>query len=106
MVGTVAQIWTRSRWIRSNAFSGVNLPSIITARRPPSIPTTRPEWVPETWNSGEVNSETGWGDGGGASSGTGVVIDESVNRYTVFWRFAIIDRCVLIAPLGRPVVPD
>src|SRR4051794_29643753 len=103
MVGTVAQIWTRSRSISSNAFSGVNLPSIITARRPPIIPTTRPEWVPETWNSGDVKSATGWGAGGGASSGTGVVIDESASRYTVFWRLAIMDRWVLMAPLGRPV---
>ncbi len=59
MVGTVAQIITRSRSMASNAASGVNRPARITNRIPAIIPTTRPEWQPDTWNRGEVSSDTG-----------------------------------------------
>ena len=59
IVGTVAQIITPSSWISSNAWIGSNRPTGITSRMPAIIPTTRVEWQPDTWNSGEVNSETG-----------------------------------------------
>jgi len=59
IVGTVAHTLTCSRSISSNAASGVKRPSIMTIRMPPINPTTRPEWQPETWKRGEVNSATG-----------------------------------------------
>jgi hypothetical protein len=30
----------------------------MTILMPASSPTTRPEWHPDTWNSGEVSSDT------------------------------------------------
>jgi hypothetical protein len=76
----------------------------MTISTPASIPTTRPEWQPETWNSGEVSSETvrpepSRGELPPAMAPATVV-------YRVFWRLAIIDRWVEIAPFDRPVVPD
>ena len=112
IVGTAVQMLTRSRSMSPSAPSGVNLPSIMTSLRPPSIPTTNVEWHPATWNSGALKRATGCVPGGvglrlsspSASSVSSIEFEVRVN--TVFCRFAIMLRCVLIAPFGLPVVPD
>mgnify|MGYP003379051265 CR=1 FL=1 len=67
MVGTVDQMVTCSSWMSANAASGVKRPSIITSFSPPSRPTTKVEWQPDTWNNGEVKSAVG-----GAAGADGV----------------------------------
>ncbi len=105
MVGTVAHTVTRCSWISSSARSGVNRPSGITSLRPASIPTTRVEWHPDTWKSGEVNSDTFW-PAPGSGRAPPPVIDPATASYMVFWRLAIMLRWVEMAPFGRPVVPE
>ena len=69
------------------------------------MPTTSVEWQPDTWKSGEVNSETVW-----ESSPVGIapppVIEPATLLKIVFWRLAIMFRWVDMIPLGLPVVPD
>ena len=43
------------------------------------------------------------GSGGGPTLGS---IELITVLHTVFWRLAIMLRCVEMAPFGRPVVPD
>ena len=111
IVGTAVQIVTPSRSIVASAASGSNLPSGMTSLMPPIIPTTSVEWQPATWNKGDVNSETCWVTAGGASTPSSAATAAwyapvALSRNTVFCRLATIERWVLIAPLGRPVVPD
>ena len=49
---------TRCRSMSSSAWSGSKRPGGMTIVIPASIPTTSPEWHPETWNSGEVSRPT------------------------------------------------
>ena len=58
MVGTVAHTVTWWSWIRRSTCTGSKRPSGMTILIPASSPTTRPEWQPDTWNSGEVSSDT------------------------------------------------
>ena len=43
-----------------SAVSGSKRPSGMTSFTPASIPTTRLQWQPDTWNSGEVRRPTVW----------------------------------------------
>ena len=63
------------------------------------------EWQPDTWNSGDVNSETFW-PAPASGSAAPPTIPPATAPYIVFWRLAIMLRWVEMAPLGRPVVPD
>ena len=104
-MGTVAHTVTLCSWMSCSATSGVKRPSGITSLRPASSPTTRVEWQPDTWNSGEVNSETFWPP---PPSGRAPppAIEPATALYIVFWRLATMLRWVEMAPFGRPVVPD
>ena len=74
-------------------------------------PTTRLEWQPDTWNSGEVSRDTVWAGRpaptlarpAGASAAAAIALLMVLK--IVFWRLAIMLRWVEMAPLGRPVVP-
>ena len=72
------------------------------------MPTTRPEWQPETWNRGEVNSDTVWSVASPSSAlpASGSSIDAATVLKTVFCRLAIMFRWVDMIPLGFPVVPE
>ena len=78
----------------------------MTSFSPASRPTTRVEWQPDTWNSGDVNSETFCPAGPGSGSAEPPTIPPATAPYIVFWRLAIMLRWVEMAPFGRPVVPD
>ncbi len=66
---------------------------------------TAAAWSPETWNSGLVTIEQFGGAGGASGGGGGASIIERAPLMKFEVTKAITLRCVLIAPLGRPVVP-
>ncbi len=74
---------------------------------PASRPTTRLEWQPDTWNSGDVSSDTVWPVPLGSTlAPPGLAMAPAIELYMVFCRLASIDRWVEMAPFGFPVVPD
>ena len=85
----------------------------MTTRTPPKSPTTRFEWQPDTWKSGEVSREHDWtGSASGAAASWPDSASGAASRMlpatvlnTVFWRLAMTPRWVEMAPLGLPVVP-
>ena len=93
---------TPSSSISSSAVSGSNRPSIMMSRSPARRPTTRVEWQPETWNSGDVNSETFWPLGVDGISSSPVTMAPYTLVKNVFCMLAIMLRWVLTAPFGRP----
>ena len=93
--------------MRRSTWTGSNRPSGITSLTPASRPTTRLEWQPDTWNSGDVSSDTvGAPLDASADPASGLAMAPAMVENSVFCRLAIIDRCVDMAPLGFPVVPD
>ncbi|MEZ5238822.1 MAG: hypothetical protein R2716_07690 [Microthrixaceae bacterium] len=104
IVGTVAQIFTPSRSIRENTFSGSKRPSGITSFMPPMNPTTRVECGRDVeQQGGQQRHRLGAvGDQGRLGPGEGGERQAEDRVLQVSDHVAV----VLIAPLGRPVVPE
>src|SRR3954447_19423893 len=104
IVGTAAHTVIFSSWMRRMTSSGSNRPTGMTILMPAMSPTTRPEWQPATWNSGDVSSDA-FGVDGLIVVAPGFTIPPETDEYIVPMRFEIIERWVEMAPFGRPAVP-
>ena len=63
------------------------------------------EWIPPTWNSGEVSSDEGCAPlGGNRLRPDSAALTRFANRIPV--TCAIVPRWVVMQPFERPVVPD